>query len=204
MTIVQRTRFERWFKNLCGFRAALPLDLDHGIAPVYNLGQAAPELDDENAFWYATPASAGPVAAQFSFLQIKSLSPGARAVIDGIYFRAPSALTTVRFGIAPDIAGAGVPALLGNNFLGQRPPAYSLAAQQLGSLAVLSGTQAADPFSVAGSAFNVDMPTGGFGLFIPLPPIFVVTPGFAFTMASGVVNISLGGSVTGRWLADQT
>lgn len=203
MTIVQRSRFTELLKNLTGLRGPFTLSLDGGVAPVWDLSSRYPELDTEQAYWYATPASAGPVAAQWSFLQMKVNTGGGAAVIDSVYIRAAAATGVVRFGITPEIAGATSSSLLGNNFLGSRGAAYALAGQQLGSVGWISGTQAADPFAAAGQAFNYDVFTNT-GQLIQLPQLFVIQPGWAFTLSPGAVNIGLGGSLTGRWLADQT
>lgn len=200
--LVQRSRFTTWLGNLTGFRGPFSSALLPDVQTVYDLGNRDPGLDTEQAYWYATPASAGPVAAQFSFLQLKVNPGGGLAVIDSIYIRAASAAGIVRFGITPEIAGATSASLLANNFLGNRGAAYALANQQLGSVGWISGSQAADPFAAAGQAFNLDVTTTPSGVVL-LPPLFVIQPGWAFTITPGAVNISIGGSVTGRWLADQ-
>lgn len=203
MTLVQRSRFTELLKNLTGLRGPYTLALDGGVAPVWDLSSRYPELDTEQAYWYATPASAGPVAAQFSFAQVK-VTPGAGvSVIDAIYFRSAAALAVFRFGITPEIAGATSSSLLGNNFLGSRGAAYALAGQQLGSVGWISGSQVADPFAAAGQAFNFEVPANVAQLIL-LPPMFCPQPGWAFTIATGAVNQAIGCSLIGRWLADQT
>lgn len=200
--LIQRSRLSTWLTNLLGLRGPYSPGLVGDISAVYDLGNRAPELDQEQAFWYATPASAGPVAAQFSFAQLKLSAGAGAAVLDALYLRAAAATGVIRFGITPEIAGATSSSLLGNNFLGNRGAAYALAAQQLGSVGWISGTQAADPFAAAGQAFNYDVFTTT-GALILLPPLFVIQPGWAFTVASGVVNQGIGCSMIGRWLADQ-
>lgn len=200
--LVQRSRFTTWLGNLTGFRGPFSSALLPDVQTVYDIGNRAPELDTEQAYWYATPTSAGPVAAQWSFLQLKVNAGGGAAVIDTMYLRAAAATGLYRFGITPEIAGATSSSLLGNNFLGNRGASYALAAQQLGSVGWISGSQAADPFAAAGQAFNFDSFTTT-GALLVLPPLFVIQPGWAFTVTPGAVNTAIGGSFTGRWLADQ-
>jgi hypothetical protein len=200
--LIQRSRLSTWLTNLLGLRGPYSPGLTADIAAVYDLGNRAPELDQEQAFFYLTPTSAGPTAGQFSFAQVKVTAGAGAAVLDALYIRAAAATGVVRFGITPEIAGATSSSLLGNNFLGNRGATYALAGQQLGSVGWISGSQVADPFATAGQAFNYDVFTTT-GVLIVLPPLFVVQPGWAFTLAGGVVNQGIGCSMIGRWLADQ-
>lgn len=187
---VQRTRFERWLKNLTGFRAGLPLDIPNSIAPGYDFSEPRIELDDEQAYWYGSVAQAA-VVGQFSFSQVKCLA--GRAVTDSTWIRQMAA-AGLRIGRTPDIAGAGQPVCLRNVFLGS--PIGSL-----GSVVILSGSQVADPFAT-GCSIVVDQQAAG-GVAQNIVDKFVSLPGFAFTVSPGSVNTALTVSFLGRWLADQ-
>lgn len=207
MALVQRSRFGTWLKNLTGFRGPFGMNLDSGVTPVYDLGQIAAELDDEQAYWLMGFSSAA-VAAQFSFAQI-SVGAG-RAIVDGFALQHRTQ-AGVRAGLTQSIAGAGSPVLVRNNFLGLRTPAFSLPAMQLGAVTILTGSQAADPFTPVGvnSALNVDQlgnvaPGQQTFLEVSTDLAWVLTPGFSWVISPAIVNCIVQGSVWGRFLADQT
>jgi hypothetical protein len=201
MTLVQRSRFSVFLKNLTGFRGPFGMSLDQGVTPSYDFSRPEALYDDEVAFWWAR-LSVAQVAAQFSFGQIKVPNAGTRAVVDHFYFRA-IATGTVHYGIAPDIVGATVATTQRNPFLSPRPPSFTLANASLGAVVQLTGTSVADPLNITPSAFGeVDITAGAAAQ--QFDEQFVITPGWPFVVAMSAVNVPLEAIVFGRYLGDQT
>lgn len=193
MPEVQRSRFERWLKNLTGFRGPLGLSVDQGIAPTYDFSRLdAIELDDEQAFWYGSLAQ-GAVAGQFSFVQIACSS--GRAVVDSLWIRQMNA-SGIRIGMSfSQLAGAANPSCVRNLFLGST-------GTQLGVVTFNASSQVADPFAT-GCILTVDQQAAG-GVAQNIREQFVIAPGRFLTISPGSVNLAVSVSGLGRWLADQT
>jgi hypothetical protein len=193
---VQRTRFERWLKNLTGFRGPMPMNLDAGIAPVYDVGRSdGIELDDEQAFFYGQNSQAA-VAAQFQAIQL--VCTAGRAVIDQVWVRPVAAAAGVRIGrIGAVLAAPTSTAVVSvrNAFLGQ--PIGTL-----GAVTLQTFSQAADPLA-AQTILQTDTPTAGASA-IAYNLQMVALQGAVITFSNSVVNLGISIGVIGRWLADQT
>src|SRR6266511_1981872 len=108
MTLVQRTRFGDILKILTGWRGAAPgTDLGEVISPVIDVSTYDVLTDDGTMYWVTISQIQAAVAAQFSAFGVAlsaSSKPGARAVVDGFYYRgaAPNALV-VNYGLSQGI-----------------------------------------------------------------------------------------------------
>ncbi len=200
MTIVQRTRFERWLKNLSGFRGALPLDLDHGITPVYDLANPdVPELDQDKAWWFTAQQFLVASAANFTSFAVRTASLKCR--VTGVIIGATVAQQTYNLGMIADPGLGAVPCTVANDFLGSRGPIYTLSQNNFGPVTMFS-RQAAAALLAGTNSFQVAPPAGQDFLF-PFRLPFIIQPGWAFAVETSVVNQAARLSFFGESLADQ-
>lgn len=207
MPTVQRSRFTSWLKNLAGFKGPFSLNLDGGISPVYDFSAQEPGLDDEQATW-ALGFNIAAVAAKFSLAQVRvavqTPQPFVRAVVDGLFLLPVGAAAYgANIGISAYSADVAAALAITNNFLSVRSLAFSVPPLSTG--AVTGSAAATGGVSIFGA-----------GLFIQLlVPIntpfllpsnflrFVVTPNFAFSVESNIVNQGIQGTIWGRYIGDQ-
>jgi len=174
----------------------MPMNLDGGIAPVYDVGRSdGIELDDEQAFFFGQNSQAA-VAAQFQAVQL--VCTAGRAVIDYVWVRPVAATAGVRIGRIGSVLAAPTstaPVSVRNAFLGQ--PIASL-----GSVTLQTFSQAADPLA-AQVILQTDTPTAGASALV-IPLQMVALSGAVITFANSAINLGISIGVVGRWLADQT
>jgi len=206
MTLLQRSRFNTWLKNVTGFRGPAGLDVGEVLSPVYDLGAYDELQDDETAYWISSSVTAGPVAAQLSSVTIQfptGAKVGTRASVDGIYIRSAVAAAVYQFGLCPAVAGGANPCNIRNNFLGQRGPAID-ASTGFNALNVVTRSGAASIFTGFSTTHQVDS-AAGLHCDLPIPfPVFVITPGFSFAVECQTVNVAISAFMWGRYLGDQT
>lgn len=213
MTLLQRTRFSDWLKNLAGWRGTSPLDLGELLQPVLDLNAWDPYLDDGTCFFTSLSQSNAAVAAQFASIGAQlnpSAKPGSRAIIDGWYLRPVAAGQNFNVGLAqaPAAGQATNPSQVQNNFLTGRSAAVDQSST-FQAVITTSRNAAASVFSLVGGTTqntfevgaNVQHSALGFALGFPR---YVLTPGWGFWMEAGAVNLGISGFCWGRFLGDQT
>jgi len=198
MPLIQRSRFSTFFKQLTGFKGPLSSDLDTAVQPTVDVNQRAPELDEEQAYWYAQPGSVAGVAGQLQAIGVK-ISAG-QAVIDGFMIRSTAAASVVIAGITAEFSGSPTNGGLCNNFLFGRGSSFNSSQQLFTPIQTMSLSQVSS--FILGIGMNFEL-QAGVPLIVNLPPMFVIQPAWAFVLQGGVVNQGIGGAVWGRWLADQ-
>jgi hypothetical protein len=199
MPLIQRSRFTTFFKQLTGFKGPLSSDLDTAVQPTVDVNQRAPELDEEQAYWYAQPNSVAAVAAQLQAIGVKI--SGGQAVIDGFMIRSLAAGGIVIAGISAEFtADSATNGGLANNFLFGRGSLFNASQQTFIPIQTMNHSQVSS--FILGVPLNFEL-QANVPLIVNLPPMFVIQPGWAFVLQGGAVNQGIGGAIWGRWLADQ-
>jgi len=196
--VVQRSRFSTFLKQLTGYRGKLATPLLGLVQPTFDINQRAPELDEEQCYWYCTPNSQAAVVGQISVVGVRCQS--GQAVVDWIFIRQQAAVSTYAIGIAAEFAAGTVNAGAANNFLFARGSVFNSAQAQFANVQGMNQANVSSPIS--GQNINVDVPAGQ-GLFLPSPMQWVIQPAYALVVSPNVNNLPVGASFGGRWLADQ-
>lgn len=206
MTLLQRSRFGTWLKNVTGFRGPAGLDVGEVLSPVYDLASYDELLDDETAYWISSSATVGPVAGQVSSITVQfpaAAKVGTRASVDGLYIRSAVAAVVYQFGLCAAVAGGANPCNVRNNFLGQRGSAID-ASTAFSALNLVTRSGAASIFTGFSTNHSIDA-AAGLHCDLPTPfPVFVITPGFSFAVECQTLNTAISAFLWGRYLGDQT
>jgi hypothetical protein len=208
MTLLQRTRFGTWLKNVFGWRGPTPLDIPDTLSPVYDLARYDPLNDDDTAYWFASAGTAGPVAGQLSSVAVQfpaSARAGVRASVDGFYLRSAVAAVTYNYGLCAIITdGASNPCSVRNNFLNQRAPLAISSATGFSALNFIQRSGAASVFTGFSLSGSLDS-AAGLHTDIPSPfPVMLLTPGYSFAVECQAANTAINAHFWGRFLGDQT
>ena len=202
MTLVNRSRFTEWLKNLTGLRGPYSVDLDHGITPVYDLGNTdVPELDQDVAWWFTPPIFLAASVGNFSSWMLKSNFGKAR--VKGLILQSAAAKQDYNIAITGEIAGAGGGALLANDHLGNRGTSpFSGAIGGFGAVTMVSRQTAASILTTL--MVQISVAAGASDLIFPFPMPWIIQPGWALGIESSVVNQVGRVSAFGTAVADQT
>lgn len=203
MVLVQRGRFTEWLKNLTGLRGPYSVDLDKGIAPVYDLSNPdVPELDQDQAWWFTSGQFL--VASPGNFTSFACRTGSLKCRVTGVILSAQAAAQSYNIGLAADPGVGAVPAVLANDFLGSRGAVFSLAQNAFGPVTQFSRQNAVSLLFGANRALqiNVAATASTFVFAFPLP--FIIQPGWALICESDVVNQAMFCGFYGKSLADQT
>jgi len=212
--LVQRTRFSDILKILTGFRGTAPgAAIGETISPIIDVGDFDVLSDDGTMFWCTVSQTVAAVAAQFSAFGVglaTSAKPGARAVVDGFYYRgvAPNA-GVINFGLSQSSlnTGSSVSQHTGNFLSGRSPTTPALEQSNFATPTLIRQAAASVFSSFAGSIQNTFdiaavspyQPAGGSN-----PMRWLLTPGWGFWVEASGVNLAVSGFCWGRLLGDQT
>jgi hypothetical protein len=201
MVVVQRGRFTEWLKNLTGLRGPYSVDLDKGIAPVYDLANSdTPELDQDKAWWFTSQQFLVASPGNFTSFAVRTASLKCR--VTNVIIGATAAQQTYLLGLIADPGVGAVPCTVANDFLGSRGAVYTLAQNNFGPVTMFS-RQTAASILVNTNQFAIAPPAGQDFIF-PFRLPFIIQPGWAFAVETSVVNQAARVSFIGEALADQT